>query len=66
MLYKLVWLFSNTFAYNLSASSYMQHVQSVLQNEVDYCMAHTGNLWDEYARWVIITVSRDQLENICF
>jgi len=30
--------------------NYMQHVQSVLQNEVDYCMAHTGNLWDEYAR----------------
>ncbi|PAV77727.1 hypothetical protein WR25_16372 isoform B [Diploscapter pachys] len=31
--------------------NYMQHVQSTLQNEVDFCRHRTDGLWDEYNRF---------------
>lgn len=30
--------------------NYMQHVQSSLQAEVDFCQHRTDGLWDEYKR----------------
>ncbi|VDO72234.1 unnamed protein product, partial [Heligmosomoides polygyrus] len=31
--------------------NYMQHVQSSLQTEVDFCRHRTDGLWDEYGRF---------------
>ncbi|KAK6041690.1 nematode cuticle collagen domain protein, partial [Cooperia oncophora] len=30
--------------------NYMQHMQSVMQNEVDFCKSRTGNIWREVTR----------------
>ncbi|VDL68659.1 unnamed protein product, partial [Nippostrongylus brasiliensis] len=31
--------------------NYMQHVQSALQNEVEFCRHRTDGLWDEFHRF---------------
>ena len=41
----LVCIFSVPMLYN-----YMQHVQSVMQNEVDFCKSRSGNIWREVTR----------------
>uniref|UniRef100_A0A0M3HJR5 Col_cuticle_N domain-containing protein n=1 Tax=Ascaris lumbricoides TaxID=6252 RepID=A0A0M3HJR5_ASCLU len=30
--------------------NYMQHMQSVMQNEVDFCKSRSGNIWREVTR----------------
>ena len=30
--------------------SYLQHIQSVMQNEVDFCKSRSGNIWREVTR----------------
>ena len=36
--------------------NYMQHVQSSLQTEVDFCHHRTDGLWDEYKRVRLFSV----------
>ena len=30
--------------------NYMQHMQAVMQNEVDFCKSRSGNIWREVTR----------------
>lgn len=30
--------------------NYLQHMQSVMQNEVDFCKSRSGNIWREVTR----------------
>jgi hypothetical protein len=33
----------------------MQHVQSVMQNEVDFCKSRSGNIWREVTRTQVLS-----------
>ena len=35
--------------------SYMQHMQSVMQNEVDFCKSRSGNIWREVTRTQVLS-----------
>ncbi|VDL86513.1 unnamed protein product [Nippostrongylus brasiliensis] len=34
--------------------NYMQHMQSVMQNEVDFCKSRSGNIWREVTRTQVL------------
>ncbi|VDM82735.1 unnamed protein product [Strongylus vulgaris] len=36
--------------------NYMQHMQSVMQNEVDFCKSRSGNIWREVTRTQVSSV----------
>lgn len=38
--------------------SYLQHVQSVMQNEVDFCKSRSGNIWREVTRTQVSILMR--------
>ncbi|VDL86512.1 unnamed protein product [Nippostrongylus brasiliensis] len=35
--------------------NYMQHMQSVMQNEVDFCKSRSGNIWREVTRTQVLS-----------
>uniref|UniRef100_A0A914XUV0 Nematode cuticle collagen N-terminal domain-containing protein n=1 Tax=Panagrolaimus superbus TaxID=310955 RepID=A0A914XUV0_9BILA len=35
--------------------NYMQHMQSVMQNEVDFCKLRSGNIWREVTRTQVLS-----------
>lgn len=37
--------------------NYMQQMQSVMQNEVDFCKSRSGNIWREVTRTQVLLVS---------
>ncbi|PIO53494.1 nematode cuticle collagen domain protein, partial [Teladorsagia circumcincta] len=38
--------------------NYMQHMQSLMQNEVDFCKSRSGNIWREVTRTQVLSGSR--------
>ncbi|VDK40881.1 unnamed protein product, partial [Gongylonema pulchrum] len=40
--------------------NYMQHVQSMMQNEVDFCRSRSGNIWREVMRTQFLAKSADE------
>lgn len=34
--------------------NYIQHMQSVMQNELDFCKSRSGNIWREVTRTQVI------------
>lgn len=36
--------------------NYMQHMQSIMQNEVDFCKSRSGNIWREVTKTQVNTV----------
>ncbi len=39
----------------ISILDYMQHVQAVMQNEVDFCKSRSGNIWREVTRTQVLS-----------
>ncbi|VDK78459.1 unnamed protein product [Litomosoides sigmodontis] len=42
--------------------NYLQHVQSVMQSEVDFCKARSSNIWREVTRTQVSSVSQTNFE----